>query len=52
MFYAKKVIDAGYKKAYVAEAVAEHLLPIRSRYDELMKNVSKVLKYKVDLEVL
>ena len=24
MFYAKKVIDAGYKKAYVAEAVAEH----------------------------
>lgn len=24
MYYAKKVIDAGYKKAYVAEAVAEH----------------------------
>ena len=24
----------------------------REKYDELMKNVSKVLKYKVDLEVL
>lgn len=24
MFYAKKVIDAGYKKAYVADAVVEH----------------------------
>lgn len=24
MFYAKKIIDAGYKKAYVAEAIVEH----------------------------
>ena len=42
MYYAKKIIDAGYKKAYVAEAVVEHshklkLKQLYSRYYETGK---------------